>query len=229
MKVFIKKEDKMQSLVTNIIVTAIFIIAPSCVYYSFLKQLNNGKDFAQLLSGYAVLMLFATIFFVIGLVLLFILLKGPKKYRATLTEKVRETYQGQEVDYMTFMVINQKTKSEDNRITEYKCYTPENNNLVVGCDYMVKIWDYTYEIKSVDVEALDDNVVDATHDNGSELIASLKGSINIVYLIVGFFFVGLFGISILGIIMYPKYTVTYIIVGLFSAAAVFHAYKKFKN
>ena len=228
MKVFVKKEDKMQSLVTNIIVTIIFIVAPSCVYYSFFKGLSSGKDIAELLSAYAVLLLFATIFFVIGLVLLFILLRGPKKYRATLVEKVRETYEGEEVDYMTFYVINQKSKSEDNKIMEYKCYTPENNNLVQGCDYTIKVWDYTYEIKSVEVEALDNSVVEAEPE-GSELKASLKGSINIVYLIVGIFFAGQLAICILGIILYPEYLVAYIGVGSFFAIGVYYAYKMLKK
>ncbi len=218
MKVFTKKEDKMQSLPVNIVVMLIFVIVPSLLYYSFFKKLSNGADIAQLLSGYAMVLFVATIFFIIGLVLLFIFLRGPKKYKATLIEKKRETYEGKEIDYMTFEVIEESADLADD-YSQYNCYTYESNNLIEGHEYIVKIWGFTYDLTSVEME-FDDSV---------ELKKHLKKAfkLNILTIILGAFFVGLFVISILGMIFFPEYTTVYVAFAIFSAGAVYYSYKLF--
>ncbi len=220
MKVYVRKEDRQQSLAVNLVVCIVIIIAPLFVYYSFLNHLSQGEDLMNLLSGYAVLLLFATIFFIIGLVYLFIFLKGPRKCKGKLIEKRRVKLFGIDYDYMTFNVHDPKASPDDKYgYFEYKCYTTENNNLTEGCEYTVKVSDFTNDIKSVE-EPFDNSIKEKT---------PAKKSVNIVFLIVGIFFVGLFAISILGLIYYPQYTPLYTIFALFCGGAVFFAYKMFKQ
>jgi len=222
-KVYVKKEDK-NTMIPGIIVTIIFLLFSLGV---FIAGIISGKSFIDLLSSFGIVLIFAIIFFGLGMYFVYALIKSPKGYKVKLVNKKIKTYNGKQIIYMEFNIEEDGEKEEDGEGEEafisadYKCYTFEDNNLIVGNAYLLRIKEFNWEPKYVEE-------ISNSYEQPKNKVASnlAKFTMSPVLFSVGLFFGGLLLICILGIIMYPQYTSTYIILAIFCIVALFIAFKK---
>lgn len=213
MTVYSKKEDK-NTIIPGIIVTIIFL---SFSIGIFIAAIISDKSFIEVLESFGIALVFAIIFFGFGMYFIYMLLKKPKGYKAKLVSKKNETYNGKQITYMKFNTEKEKEQEEDFISADYKCYTIGENNLVVGNDYLLKIKEFNWEPKYVEeIKYSCENKVTSK---------ILNMTLTPVLIALGLIFGWLLFLCLLGIIMHPKYTSTYIVVGIFCGVGLFMAFK----
>ena len=216
MRVYVKKEDK-NTMIPGIIVTIVFL---SFSIWIFIAGITSDKSFIDVLVSFGIPLVFAIMFFGFGMYFLYALFKRPKGYKATLVNKKIETFNGKQITYMEFNTEKEREQEEDDISSDYQCYTIGENNLVVGNDYSLKIKEFNWEPKYVE------EINDSYEDKKNKVKSKVPNmTLSPVFLAVGLIFGGLLFLCILGIIMYPEYTSTYIMVGIFCAVALFMTYK----
>lgn len=220
MKVYVKKSDK-STMIPGIIVTILFL---SFSIGIFIAGITSGKSFIDVLASLGITLVFAIIFFGFGVCFVYALIKRPKGYKAKLVNKKVETYNGKQITYMEFNTEKEREQEEDFISADYKCYTIGENNLVVGNDYSLKIKEFNWEPKYVEEI---NNSYEQTKNKVANKVPNM--TLSPVFLAVGLIFGGNLLLCILGIIMYPQYTSTYIMVGIFFGVALFMTFKGSKT
>lgn len=220
MRVYVKKEDK-NTMIPGIIVTIVFLSVSIGI---FIAGITSGKSFIDVLASFGITLVFAIIFFGFGMYFLYALFKRPKGYKAKLVNKKIETFNGKQITYMEFNTEKEREQEEDFISADYKCYTIGENNLVVGNNYSLKIKEFNWEPKYVE------EINDSYEDKKNKVKSKVPNmTLSPVFLAVGLVFGGLIFLCILGIIMYPEYTSTYIMFGIFCGAALFMTFKGSKT
>ena len=216
MKVYVKKEDK-DTMIPGIIITIIFLSISVGIFISFFK---SEKSFVDTLASFGNTLVGAIIFFGFSMYFIYILFKRPKGYKAKLVNKKIETYNGRQITYMKFKTEKESEQEEDFISSDYRCYTIGENNLIVGNDYSLRIKEFNWEPKFVEE-------INNSYESSKNKVASKVPNMTItpVSFSVGLIFGGSIFFCILGIIMYPQYTPTYIMVGIFCGAALFMTFK----
>ena len=219
-KVYVKKEDK-NTMIPRIIITIVFL---SISIGIFLAGFTSSKSFIDVLASFGIILLFAIIFFGFGMYFFYALIKRPKGYKAKLINKKIETYNDKQITYMEFCTEKERKQEEDSIPSYYRCYTIEENNLIVGNDYSLKIKEFNWEPKYVEE-------INNSYEKTKNKIASKVSNITMspLFFSIGVFFVGLLFLCILGIITYPQYTSTYIMLGIFCVVALFITFKVSKT
>ena len=149
MKVYVKKGN-LKSIVPGLIITLVFGISSIGIFTVFFLRFNGVftfDNFIVIISSIGIALLFAIVLFSCAVYFSFLLLKKPKKYSAYLSDKIIETYRGQEINSMTFIIRNEK---QSNTQMIHKCYTKEPSALQVGQNYTVGIKEFHWKIKHVD-------------------------------------------------------------------------------
>ena len=220
MRVYVKKEDK-NTMIPGIIVTILFLSVSIGI---FIAAITSGKSFIDVLASFGIKLVFAIIFFGFGMYFLYALFKRPQGYKATLVNKKIETFNGKQITYMEFNTEKEREQEEDFISSDYKCYTIGENNLVVGNNYSLKIKEFNWEPKYI--EEINDS-----YEKNKNIVKSKIPNMTLapVFLALELIFGGSLFLCILGIIMYPEYTLTYIIVGIFCAVTLFRIYKGSKT
>ena len=220
MRVYVKKEDK-NTMIPRIIVTIIFLSVSVGIFIAFFK---SGKSFIDALASFGITLLFAIIFFGFSMYFIYALIKRPKGYKAKLVNKKVETYNGKQITYMEFNTEKEREQEEDFISADYKCYTIGENNLIVGNDYSLIIKEFNWEPKYVEEI---NNSYEQTKNKVSSKVPNM--TMSPVFFSVGLIFGGLLFLCVLGIIMYPQYTSTYIIFGIFCGTSLFMTFKGSKT
>ena len=220
MRVYVKKEDK-NTMIPGIIVTIIFLSVSVGIFIAFFK---SGKSFIDALASFGITLLFAIIFFGFSMYFIYALIKRPKGYKAKLVNKKVETYNGNQITYMEFNTEKEREQEEDFISADYKCYTIGENNLIVGNDYSLRIKEFNWEPKYVEE-------INNSYEQTKNKVASKVPNMTMspIFFSVGLIFGGLLFLCILGIIMYPQYTSTYIMFGIFCGVAIFMTFKGSKT
>lgn len=220
MRVYVKKEDK-NTIIPGIIVTIIFLSVSVSIFINFFK---SGKSFVDALSSFGITLLFAIIFFGFSMYFIYALIKRPKGYKAKLINKKIETYSSKQITYMEFSTQKEREQEEDFIPSVYRCYTIGENNLIVGNDYSLRIKEFNWEPKYVEE-------INNSYEKTKNKVASKVPNMTMspVFFSVELIFGGLLFLCIFGIIMYPKYTSTYVMVGAFSGVALFMTFKASKT
>lgn len=103
----------------------------------------TGLLFIGFLSGEAIMLGFSIVFFLLSLVMIYSLLKRPRLYRAKLISKKTELIDGKNKTVLIFKItgkLKDKDLSSDKTvINTVKCYTMEENNLIINNNYILKI------------------------------------------------------------------------------------------
>ena len=216
MKVYVKKEDR-NAMIPGIIVTIIFLAVSVGIFIAFFK---SKKSFVDALASFGTELIFAIIFFGFSMYFIYALFKWPKGYKAKLVNKGIETYNDRQITYMEFNTEKEREQLEDFVPSDYRCYTIGENNLIVGNDYSLKIKEFNWEPKFVEE-------INSSYGNSQNKVASKVPNMTMspVFFSVELIFSGLIILCILGIIMYPQYTSTYIIFGTFCGVALFRTFK----
>ncbi len=220
MKVYVKKEDK-NTMIPRIIVTIVFLSVSVGIFIAFFK---SGKSFIDALASFGITLLFAIIFLGFSMYFIYALIKRPKGYKAKLVNKKVETYNGKQITYMEFKTEKEREQEEDFIPADYKCYTIGENNLIVGNNYSLRIKEFNWEPKYVEE-------INNSYENGINKVSSKVPNMTMspVFFSVGLIFGGLLFLCILGIIMYPQYTSTYIMFGILCGVALFMTFKASKT
>lgn len=220
MKVYVKKEDK-NTMIPGIIITIIFLSVSVGIFIAFFK---SEKSFVDTLASFGIILVFAIIFFGFSMYFIYILFKRPKGYKTKLVNKKIETYNGRQITYMEFNAEKEREQEEDFISSDYRCYTIGENNLIVGNDYSLRIKEFNWEPKFVEE-------INNSYERTKNKVASKDHNMTTfpAFFPVGLIFGGLIFLCILGIIMYPQYTSTYIIIGIFFGAALFMTFKGSKT
>lgn len=208
-------------MIPGIIVTIVFLSVSIGI---FIAGITSGKSFIDVLASFGITLLFAIIFFGFGMYFLYALFKRPKGYKATLVNKKIETFNGKQITYMEFNTEKEREQEEDFISADYKCYTIGENNLVVGNDYLLRIKEFNWEPKYIEE-------INNSYEQKKNKVASKVPNMTMspVFFSLGLFFGGQLFLCILGIIMYPQYTSTYIMFGIFCGAALFMTFKGSKT
>lgn len=220
MRVYVKKENK-NTMIPGIIVTIIFLSVSVGIFIAFFKI---GKSFIDALASFGITLLFAIIFFGFSMYFIYALIKRPKGYKAKLVNKRVETYNVKQITYMEFNTEKEREQEEDFISADYKCYTIGENNLIVGNDYSLIIKEFNWEPKYVEEI---NNSYEQTKNKVSSKVPNM--TMSPVFFSVGLIFGGLLFLCVLGIIMYPQYTSTYIIFGIFCGTSLFMTFKGSKT
>lgn len=144
MKVYVKKGD-CQSVFLGIVFMFFFLI---CSIVVFIKMFTYS-NFVEALVHVGIAFIFALIFFVVGLGLLYSLLKRPKKYSEKLVSKMVDKYNGKDIVYMEFGVFKSNERYDDLVPESYKCFTYDDNDLVINNFYDIYIKEFNWQVKSV--------------------------------------------------------------------------------
>ena len=216
MKVYVKKEDN-NTIIPGIIATVIFLLISVGIFIAFFK---SEKSFADVLSSFGIVLIFAIIFFGFSMYFIYTLFKKPKSYKVKLVNKKIETYNDRQITYMEFNTEKEREQEEDFISPDYKCYTIGENNLIVGSYYSLRIKEFNWEPKYVEE-------INNLYESQKNKVASKVPNMTMspVFFSVGLIFGGLIFLCILGIIMYPQYTFTYITFGTFCGVALFMTFK----
>lgn len=220
MRVYVKKEDK-NTMVPGIIVTIVFLSFSIGV---FIAGITSGKSFIDVLASFGSVLLFAIIFFGFGMFFVYALIKRPKGYKAKLISKKAEIYNSKQITCMEFSTEKEREQEEDFISSDYRCYTIGENNLIVGNDYSLRIKEFNWEPKYVEV-------INNSYEQTRNKVASKVPNMTMfpVFFSVELIFGGLLFLCILGIIVYPQYTSTYIMFGIFCGVALFMIFKGSKT
>lgn len=161
MKVYIKKGESEQ-IVIHYVMT--LIILTIIVLGAFLGISNSNFDldfdyifsdieiFIDFITRYSMSFLTALVFgsiplFIYGAIV-FLFIKPPKDFKAKLVSKKIETYNGQEITYMKFKIMNKNNVSTATPL-QYRCYTYGKNDLIENNFYLIKVKEFNWKIKSV--------------------------------------------------------------------------------
>lgn len=216
MKVYVKKEDK-QTMIPIIILLIVFLSLSIGIFIDFFE---SGKSFIDALFSFGITLPFAVIFFGFSMYIIYGLFKWPKGYKAKLVNKKIETYKGRQITYMEFKTEKEREQEEDFIPSDYRCYTIGENNLIVGNDYSLRIKEVNWELKFVEE-------INNSYEIPQNKVASKVPNMTMspVFFSVGLILGWLIFLCILGIIMYPQYTFTYIMLGTFGGVALFVTFK----
>ena len=220
MKVYVKKEDK-NTMIPGIIITIIFLSFSVGTFIAFFK---SEKSFIDALASFGITLVFAIIFFGFSMYLIYALFKWPKGYKAKLVNKRIETYSGSQITYMEFNTEKEREQEVDFISSDYRCYTIGKNNLIVGNDYILRIKEFNWEPKFVEE-------INNSYERPKNKVASKVPNMTMspVFFSIGLILVGEIFLCVLGIIIYPQYTFTYIMSGTFCGVALFMTFKLSKT
>ena len=192
MKVYVKRKDKepvlpliiILILFTTVVVTLSILVAQS--------EKKTLEDFVALILPVITI----TIFLGFDLMIISSFLKKPKYYKAKLVDKKIENKK-------TFMLfkIEDSDQKEIPLISEYRCYTKDDNNLKTGKHYAIKVKEVTWKILEVDELNKIKNI-----SNKVPKVTMAPVFIAITALIMGTIITAIFGI-----ILYKEYALTYIV------------------
>ena len=163
MKVYVKDKDK-NPIIPSIIITIVMLTFSIGIFIFFIASKMPILDILDSLGSLIVL---AILFFILGVILIFILLKKPKGYIVKLVNKKIEMYNGMQITYMEFNTEDHEEITEDEEETleddeevledeeevsnaDYLCYTIGENNLFIGKDYLLKIKEFNWEPKYIE-------------------------------------------------------------------------------
>lgn len=213
-KVYIKREDYDSNMPRYLI----FIFFFSIGILVFKNCLNAGsyEKVIESIIGNGIVLAFL---FGVSIFLIYFYLKKPHLYAGTLREKIIEEYKGKKITYMIFDTVKEAVSSFDLIDTEYRCYTIGENDLKEGSVYVVGIKEFDWRPKFV--EPIGDK------DQEKMKIPTTNNKI-VIYIVLGFFAYQFF-LCIYGIIKYPEYTGTYLIVAAFLAVGLITSYITYKD
>lgn len=215
MRVYVKKRDKnpfLMIIILGIIFTGFGVIT----YIVFTK---SERPFIEVFSDYGIMLPFGFIFFIIGIYIIANLFKPAKKYKLRLISKKQQVYKGKIITYMGFSGDKEKEVSNDLVDADYKCFTIGENNLKVDNDYSVKIKEFNWCPKSV--EELDHY----KNDDSKKYIPRSLPLITISIVFCGVIIL----LCIIGMILYPKYILEYVIWGIINSLILYIIIKEYKN
>ena len=206
MKVYVRKGDY-QSPIPGLIVTILFLAFSIFIFYFSFTAQNTG-EFSLL--DFSIPLTFAIVFFIFSLYFVHALFKKPKGYQAKLIKKYPNQYKGREITLMVFKaeVRDDKKMSVQNK---YICYTYENNDLVENRDYIIKIKEFNWKIKTVEElhgYETENSVKKLPHVS----MVPVVWSIFIIFASIGLW-------SLFNIIRQPSTTIVYIFPLFFSIVA----------
>lgn len=212
MKVYVKKEDK-NTIIPGIIVAIVFLSFSIGIFIAYFK---SGKSFAEALVSFGITFFVAIIFFVFGVFFIYFLFKRSKGYKAKLVNKKIETYNGKQITYMEFNTEKEREQEEDFISSDYRCYTVGENNLIVGKDYLLRIKEFNWEPKFVDL-------INNSNKNFKNNVTSKVPNMSMIpiFLSIRLILYGWIFLCVLGIIKYPQYTFTYIMFGAFCGVPLY--------
>lgn len=145
LKVKIRREDR-QSLLPSLIATVIFgSIGIACLVGIVHFVLNfNLEYFIEVFSAEGMAMTIVFALGMVGLYLVYLLLKFPGRYVGVLKKKENISYKDNTIWQMEFIV-----KGEEGKSVTLFCYTDKENELEVGKEYVVLLKEYSWRIKSI--------------------------------------------------------------------------------
>lgn len=131
LKVYSFDEDK-KKIIPVIVCTIVFSITSFIIFYIFF---NSKGNFIEKIGNNTIILFFGLFFIVFDFILIYFLIKPPKKYLAKLTVKKNTTYKEYQITKMKFIHCKGFDKYE------FNCYTIEENDLVEGNNYIVLVKD----------------------------------------------------------------------------------------
>lgn len=160
MNVKTKISDRSITPVASSIVMFVFLILPLIIISVFVKmmfELYTNAEIEILYSLVPVFIIFA-FFLIIGFILLFYLLKKPKKYKAKLLHRKQQLYKNKYIIRLGFDIYDKNLKkhysskynSDEKEKADFWCYTVEQDNLSIGKDYYVYIKEFNWSIKRIE-------------------------------------------------------------------------------
>lgn len=161
MKVYVKKGESesavihyiMSVLIITPVVLLMFLgITHSNFYFDFKYIFSSYPSFINFIAEYGFSIIISLVFASIPLLiygsLIVLLVKPPKNFKAKLVSKKTDTYNGQQITYMKFVVEN-KNKVNTPDILTYRCFTYGENDLIEKNMYLIKVKEFNWKIKSV--------------------------------------------------------------------------------
>ena len=222
MKVYVKRKDKKSSMLFGIGFILFFLSISISV---FITVFFRSKSSIENVLSYGIELLFAIVFFITSIYLIFALFKKPEGYKVVLVEKKVQVYKGKTITYMKFNqasgfeTINKKKKR---KWTDYACYTKGENDFIVNNTYILMIKEFDHNPRYIC--EINDGKIKYKEDTIKDYLAS----INYLWLIIKFILGGEVILCIIGLIKYPQYAAIYIIIGVFLSAGLFFISKKKK-
>ena len=233
MKVYVKDKDK-NPIIPSIIITIVMLTFSIGVFIFFIA---SKMPISDILDSFGFLIVLAVIFFVLGVILIYILLKKPKGYIVKLVNKKIEMYNGMQITYMEFNTEDHEEITEDEEETledeeevledeeeisnaDYLCYTIGENNLFIGKDYLLKIKEFNWEPKYIEE-------INYSYEQKKIKVNSKasNNSTSLIFHLIELIFGVLLLMCIVGIIMYPEDTYTYSIAATIFAFVLFATIK----
>lgn len=163
MKVYVKKGENVGTIVpyivSMIIISIIIVIfslsIPSLLgYFDFPIEFSDYGSFIDFITEYGFSILcfiaFAFVFLFIYFCIIFLFVKPPKNFKAKLISKKSDIYDGKEITYMNFLIQNKNNMATSTPL-KYRCFTYNDNDLVEGNYYLIKVKEFNWKIKEVDV------------------------------------------------------------------------------
>lgn len=161
MKVYIKKGESEQIVIHYIIsltiISIVVLVASIGIFnsnfdFDFDYIFSDLEIFIDFITRYGMSFLTALVFgsiplFIYGAII-FLFIKPPKDFKAKLVSKKAETYNGQEITYMKFKIMNKNDVSTATPL-QYRCYTYGKNDLIENNFYLIKVKEFNWKIKSV--------------------------------------------------------------------------------
>ena len=219
MRVYSKNENNeyIISIISRILIIILFLLFS---VGSFIPLVISNTSVVELLASPAIIFyVFPIAFFIVDIYTIYSLFKRPKGYIVKLLSKKVESYKGNIITYMVF------SATTSNKKIKFECYTKEENDLVVGNNYILKIKEFNWEPKYI--EKLYYN---QTNNNVSAELPTIK--MFPVFLLLVLFFGGMLFWGIIGIIENPNYRFLFFVLDiilLFFIYVIFKTYKMWKN
>lgn len=158
MKVYVKKGENNSSvihyIITMIILSIIILVSSPIVlkeisYFDLSTDIPDYEAFIDFITMYGMSILWGITFAFMYFTIIFLFVKPPKKFKAKLVSKKTDTYNGREITYMKFSIENKKNVSTTIPL-KYRCFTYDENDLIVGSYYLVKIKEFNWKIRKVE-------------------------------------------------------------------------------
>ncbi len=214
MKVYIKQEEKNPILPRIIFVLVFFIV---CIA-DFLWVCFDTRELFTKLVDHAIDLSAAIFFFALDLYFIYAFLKKPFGFKAVLKDKKPEYYLNEAIINMYFEICPAKNKRSTLLEDGYNVYTYKDYNLEIGKTYILRIKEFNWEPTSV--EEIDGKNFEKELPVINEKIGLIGAIVVILAPLI---------LSIVGIMLYPKYALTFGIVAIICLIALIYIYIKGKN